>query len=74
MSDVIEININTGEVTEREYTEQEINYKAHLESQVVIPEYSEPQIDPNKQSALDKLQSLGLTEDEAKSIVGLQEI
>lgn len=71
MSDVIEININTGEVTEREYTEQEINYKAYLESQVVVPEYSEPEIDQNKQSALDKLQALGLTEDEAKAIVGL---
>jgi hypothetical protein len=71
MSDVIEININTGEVTEREYTEQEITYKAYLESQVVVPEYSEPEIDQNKQSALDKLQSLGLTEDEAKAIVGL---
>ncbi len=71
MSDVIEININTGAVTEREYTEEEINYKAYLESQVVVPEYSEPEIDANKQSALDKLQSLGLTEDEAKAIVGI---
>jgi hypothetical protein len=71
MSDVIEININTGEVTEREYTEQEINYKAYLESQVVLPEYEEPEIDPNKQSALDKLQSLGLTEAEAKAIAGV---
>ena len=71
MSDIIEVNINTGEVTEREYTEEEINYKAYLESQIVVPEYSEPEIDQNKQSALDKLQSLGLTEDEAKAIVGL---
>lgn len=71
MSDIIEVNINTGEVTEREYTEEEINYKAYLESQIVVPEYSEPEIDQNKQSALDKLQALGLTEDEAKAIVGL---
>lgn len=71
MSDIIEINVNTGEVTEREYTEQEIVYKEHLESQVVIPEPTEAEIDPIRQSALNKLQSLGLTEDEAKAIVGL---
>ena len=71
MSDIIEINVNTGEVTEREYTEEEINYKAYLESQLVIPEPVELEIDPIKQSAITKLQSLGLTTDEAKAIVGL---
>jgi hypothetical protein len=71
MSDVVEINVNTGEVTEREYTEQEINYKAYLESQLVIPENTETEVDPTRQSALNKLQALGLTEDEAKAIVGL---
>jgi hypothetical protein len=71
MSDVIIINVNTNEVTEREYTQDEIDYKNHLESQVVLPEQAEAEIDPNKQSAIIKLQSLGLTEDEAKAIVGL---
>lgn len=71
MSDVVEFNVNTGEVTEREYTEEEINYKAYLESQLIIPEYTEVEVDPIRQSALNKLQSLGLTEDEAKAIVGL---
>lgn len=71
MSDVVEININTGEVIERQYTDQEIAYKEYLENQIIIPDPVEVEIDPNKQSALGKLQSLGLTEDEAKAIVGL---
>jgi hypothetical protein len=71
MSDVIEINLNTGEVAERDYTEEEINYKVYLESQLIIPEHTEPEVDPIRQSALNKLQSLGLTEDEAKAIVGI---
>lgn len=71
MSDIIEINVITNEVTERAYTQEEIDYKAYLESQVVLPEIIEPEIDPNKQSAITKLQSLGLTLDEAKAIVGI---
>lgn len=71
MSDMIEINVNTGQVTEREYTQAEIDYKAYLESQVTLPE---PIVDPNeelKESALSKLTALGLTEAEARAIVGL---
>jgi hypothetical protein len=71
MSDVVEINVNTGQVTEREYTEQEISYKAYLETQLVIPEPAEIEIDANVQSALNKLKALGLTEAEAKAIAGI---
>ena len=71
MSDIIEINVNTGEVTEREYTEEEINYKAYLENQLVIPEHSEPEVNASMQSALNKLQALGLTEAEAKAVIGI---
>lgn len=71
MSDVVEININTGQVTEREYTEQEISYKAYLETQLVVPEPTEIEIDPNVQSALNKLKALGLTEAEARAIAGI---
>jgi hypothetical protein len=71
MSDIIEIDVNTNEIIERKYTQEEIDYKAYLESQVVLPEITEPEIDLNKQSAIIKLQSLGLTEDEAKAIVGI---
>lgn len=71
MSDIIEIDVNTNEVTERAYTQEEINYKAYLESQVVLPEPIETSVDPNKESAIAKLQALGLTLDEAKAIVGI---
>jgi hypothetical protein len=71
MSDIIEIDVTTGEVTEREYTQEEISYKAYLESQITFPEVIEPEVDPNKQSAIIKLQSLGLTADEARAIVGI---
>lgn len=71
MSDIIEIDVTTGQITEREYTQAEIDYKAYLESQVTLPE---PVVDPNeelKESALSKLTALGLTEAEARAIVGL---
>ena len=71
MSDIIEIDVTTGQITEREYTQAEIDYKAYLESQVTLPE---PVVDPNeelKQSALSKLTTLGLTEEEARTIVGI---
>jgi hypothetical protein len=71
MSDIIEVDLNTGQVTEREYTQEEIDYKVYLESQVTIPE---PIVDANeeiRESALAKLTALGLTEAEAKAIVGL---
>ena len=71
MSDIIEIDINTNEITEREYTQEEIDYRAYLESQITLPEPTEPQIDATKQSALNKLKALGLTEAEAKAIIGL---
>jgi hypothetical protein len=71
MSDIVEINVGTGQVTEREYTEEEIAYKSYLENQLIIPEPIEIQIDPNIQSALNKLKALGLTEDEARAIAGI---
>jgi hypothetical protein len=71
MSDVVEINVNTGQVTEREYTEQEISYKAYLETQLVIPEPAQIEVDANVQSALNKLKALGLTEAEARAIAGI---
>lgn len=72
MSDIIEIDVTTGEVTERAYTQEEINYRAYLESQITLPEpLPAPEVNPAKESALIKLQSLGLTADEARAIVGI---
>ena len=69
MSDVTEINAETGEVVVREYTYEELQRRANLQK----PE--DPvveQVDvPNRQSALLKLQSLGLTEEEARALAGL---
>jgi hypothetical protein len=71
MSDVIIIDVNTNEIIEREYTQEEIDYKAYLESQITLPETVEPEVDANIQSALNKLKALGLTEAEAKAIAGI---
>ena len=80
MTNITEINISTGEVIEREYTQEELDKRAELESnppQKVIDMRSQDQFLENqesvalRESAIIKLQSLGLTEDEAKAIVGL---
>jgi len=80
MTNITEINISTGEIIEREYTQEELDKRAELESnppQKVIDMRSQDQFLENqesvalRESAIIKLQSLGLTEDEAKAIVGL---
>ena len=80
MIDITEIDISTGAIIEREYTQEELDKRAELESnppQKVIDMRSQDQFLENqesvalRESAIIKLQSLGLTEDEAKAIVGL---
>jgi hypothetical protein len=80
MTNITEINISTKEIIEREYTQEEIDRREDLESnppQKVIDMRSQDQFLENqesvalRESAIIKLQSLGLTEDEAKAIVGL---
>jgi hypothetical protein len=71
MSDMINIDINTGEVTSREYTQAEIEYRAFLESQIVLPEPIADNSAELRASALAKLMSLGLTEEEARVIAGV---
>ena len=73
MSDVTEINVETGEITSRPYTNEEIQNRNNMEK----PEGLEPDQTEilnylvNKQSALIKLQQLGLTEEEARAIAGI---
>jgi hypothetical protein len=70
VSDVTEINVETGQVTVRAYTQEELDARANAvipESVVVIQESFE-EYKEAKQSALSKLQALGLTEEEAKTI------
>jgi hypothetical protein len=71
MSDMINIDINTGEVSSREYTQAEIEYRAFLESQIVLPEPVADDSAELRASALAKLMSLGLTEEEARVIAGV---
>ena len=78
MSDIIEFNYETGETITREYTESEIQANEQVSIQIdemlsQIPEQDQSIID-NLQSAINKLTSLGLTENEAKAIAGIREI
>ena len=66
MSDVTEINVQTGQVTTRAYTQEELEARANAvapESVVIVEEHTAV-----KESALSKLQALGLTEEEAKAL------
>jgi len=63
MSKITEINCETGEITERDETLEEI--AAREESN-----RKESEALATRQSALAKLQALGLTEEEVRSILG----
>jgi hypothetical protein len=79
MTDITIIDVTTGQVTERAYTKSEKDLRAELEnnpSQEILDIKSQEQsLNQDaialRQSALDKLQALGLTLDEAKAIVGI---
>jgi GTP-dependent phosphoenolpyruvate carboxykinase len=70
VSDVTEINVQTGQVTTRAYTEEELEARANAVApeSVVVVEQSLEEHNAVKQSALSKLQALGLTEEEAKAL------
>jgi hypothetical protein len=70
VSDVTEINVQTGEVTTRAYTPEELAARANAvvpESVTIIEESLENYAEV-KQSALSKLQALGLTAEEAQAL------
>jgi hypothetical protein len=80
MIDVTEINITTGEVIQREYTLEEKasrNQRQLEPSAEDIKKLAELQSSENieyvelKQSAMNKLVALGLTEQEALALVGI---
>lgn len=70
MSDVTEINVQTGEVTTRAYTQEELSARANavIPESVLTVDNSLENYAELKQSALSKLQALGLTEAEALTI------
>lgn len=74
MADVVEINASTGEVIERNFTEQELAQRAidlaEFEALQLAKIAEEEAKAATRQSALDKLMALGLTEEEALAIAG----
>jgi len=80
MIDVTEINITTGEVIQREYTPEEKASRDQRQAEPsaeAVEKLAEVQVTENteiaelKQSAINKLVSLGLTEQEALALVGI---
>lgn len=72
MSDVNEFNVETGEFVVRPYTDEELSDIERVSNLTTNePILVETPVNEALVSALTKLQSLGLTTDEAKAIVGL---
>ncbi|NBR25059.1 MAG: hypothetical protein EBU08_15055 [Micrococcales bacterium] len=80
MTDITIINVATGQVVKREYTEEEKNLRSELESsppqEIISVRLQEESLQNSeyvalKQSAINKLKALGLTEEEARAIAGL---
>jgi|LakMenE18May11ns_1017448.scaffolds.fasta_scaffold9047761_2 hypothetical protein len=80
MTDITIINVATGQVVEREYTEEEKDLRSELESsppqEIISARLQEESLQNSeyvalKQSAINKLKALGLTEEEARAIAGL---
>jgi len=63
MNRITEVNCETGEVTERDETPEEIAAREQAAQQ-------EAEALATRQSALAKLQALGLTEEEVKALLG----
>lgn len=71
MSDVNEFNAETGQYVLRPYTEEELE-QLNIDRNVLFePETVLLPEDPIITSALSKLKSLGLTEEEARAIAGI---
>ena len=71
MADVNEFNAQTGQVVTRAYTAEELAQAQKDANISATPDTVSVSEDPVKISALAKLTSLGLTEEEARAIAGL---
>jgi len=75
MSDVLEINVSTGERIERDFTADELAQRekdqAAAESQAAAEAQAVADREAAKASALAKLEALGLTTEEAQAIAGI---
>ena len=63
MNKITEVNCETGEIIERDETPEELAAREESARQ-------EAEVLATKQSALSKLQALGLTEEEIQSLLG----
>jgi len=72
MTDKIIFNVSTGEQITVPLSQEDIDLieQANIESIQYSNEISQ-QINENKNSAIEKLKQLGLTEEEAKAIAGI---
>ena len=73
MSDVNEFNVETGEFVLRPYTEEEIQLFNDLQNIDIsdIPKSIPVPLSIEQQEFIDRLISLGFTEEDAKKIIGV---
>ena len=75
MSDIHEINVSTGQEIFRPYTQEELDYIeiiSQQEQDPSIPTAADSETQQTlKDSALQKLINLGLTEAQAKAVIGI---
>jgi len=71
MSDVNEFNVELGQSVLREYTENELSKREEDLSYLPTESIVAIELNPKIISALAKLKALGLTEAEAKAVIGL---
>ena len=75
MSNVLEINVQTGERIERDFTPEELAQRAKDQAAAEAAAQAEADAlaakEAAKASALGKLEALGLTAEEAQAIAGI---
>ncbi len=67
MSDITELNVETGEITVRSYTKAEIKQREEFLAEVAAEQEKLALANAAKQAVLEKL---GLTEEEAATLLG----
>lgn len=67
MSDITELNVETGEVSVRSYTKEEIKQREEFLAEVAFEQEKLALANAAKQAVLEKL---GLTEEEAATLLG----
>jgi hypothetical protein len=66
-----ELNLETGETIIREMTQEELLFTANLQEEHVLVQQNIEQVKLDRQSAINKLSALGLTEEEIFALLGI---